>query len=573
MSTPHHPADTDGTSLSCHACLIYRSTGERWRRLADFVRTGLERSERVLCLTDLDREDAFLSRLGNAGLDASGAAESDQLLVRSTREAYRSDGRFSPEVSLRRLRTAIRRAGREGYSGFRIAGDTGWVTSSRPGSSRLLEYERRVDRVLERHGCAGLCQYAADAIGEATLSELRRVHSRVLEPGPGAGSRPKPGGARTGPGSSADVRRRSELESGRRTVPAPADARHFHALLENISDVVTEIGRDGTIVYESPSVERVLGYRPEERIGEDVFGFVHPEDRDEARTRFREAFSRPGTVDSMPVRVRHADGEWRLLEVQGVRPLGSPPVQGMIVTSRDITDRERCSERLERSRRRLRRLSHRLLEVQDEQRRRLSRELHDSLGQTLTALRIRVEGLLSGRRDGAPRREERGEELLSMVDAALDEVRELSASVRPTVVDGEELLPSLRTFVQSRAADSGLELRFRAREISGSVDGRVATACMRIAREAVTNVVRHADAARLTVSLRPSGKGGDHLILQVADDGRGFPAGEEDGDRRGEELGLTGMLERALSVGGTLEVDSEPGRGTSVRARLPLDGS
>nr|MDP2499047.1 sensor histidine kinase [Candidatus Palauibacterales bacterium] len=272
---------------------------------------------------------------------------------------------------------------------------------------------------------------------------------------------------------------------------------------------------------------------------------------------------------STRVRIRHADGDWRLLEVQGVRPLGSPPVEGMIVTSRDITDRERYSRRLEKSRRRLRRLSHRLLQVQDEQRRRLSRELHDSLAQTLTAIRIRIEGLLTGRAPGTSGPEERGDELLSMVDGALDEVRELSASVRPALVNEGRLVPALREFVRSEGSAADLDVRFRARDLATSPDERTATACMRIAREAVTNVIRHAEADRLTVTLRPSGDPGEDLVLEVADDGRGFRTG----DGSEEELGLTGMLERALSVGGTLDVDSRPGRGTRVRARLPLDAS
>lgn len=556
MSTPHDPVETNGASVSRHACLIYRSAGERWSRLADFVRTGLDRNERVLCLTDLDRRHDFLSRLRDAGLDATGAADSGQLVVRPSDDAYLFDGRFSPERSLRQLRAAIRQADCEGYAGFRVAGGTGWINASRPGSRRLLEYERGADRVLERHGCAGLCQYGAETVDEATLGELRRVHSPVLEARSRRRSTTRP---QTRPGD----------EGRRHPVPGPADARHFHALLENISDIVTEIGRDGTIVYESPSVERVLGYPPEERIGENVFDFVHPGDREEARTRFRAAFDRPGTVDSTRVRIRHADGDWRLLEVQGVRPLGSPPVEGMIVTSRDITDRERYSRRLEKSRRRLRRLSHRLLQVQDEQRRRLSRELHDSLAQTLTAIRIRIDGLLTGRPPGTSVPEERGDELLSMVDGALDEVRELSASVRPDLVNEGRLVPALREFVRSEGSAADLDARFRARDLAESPDGRVATACMRIAREAVTNVIRHAEADRLTVTLRPFGDTGEHLMLEVADDGRGFRTG----DGSEEELGLTGMLERALSVGGTLDVDSRPGRGTRVRARLPLDAS
>lgn len=541
-----------GSPPAGHACLIYRSRRERWRRLAEFVGDGLERGERVLCFSSLGDRSAFVSRLRDAGLNGSEATRSDQLLVRSTRETCLAGGRLSPEERLRQLRTAIRRAARDGYARLRVAGDTAWAAESRYDSRRLLEYERTTGRILRRHGCSALCQYAADEHHPATLAEVRRAHTHVLERGRRSSA------ARGFPPSG---------RSPQPSFPRPDDSGRFHALIQNITDVVTEIGPDGTILYESPSVERVLGYRPEDRIGKDVFGFLHPEDRAEARSRFLEVLRRPGTVDSVRVRVRNADGEWRLLEAVGARPPASavPRVEGVIVTSRDITDRERRSERLERSRRRLRKLSRRLLRVQEEQRKRLSRELHDSVGQTLTALRLRLEGLASGRDADV-----RARDLLSVVDEAIDEVKEMSASIRPTRVREGRLVPELREFVRVEGDAAGLDVRFRAGEPAEPLDDRVATSCMRIAREAVTNVIRHADAERLTVTLRFSG---ETVELTVEDDGRGFRHGGESAgggecERRG--LGLTGMLERALSVGGTLDVESRPGRGTRIHARLPL---
>lgn len=547
MSTGDQPVDLAGASVSSHACLIYRSADERWARLAEFVRGGLERGERVLCLTDPGREDAFHSRLEEAGLDGTEAADSGQLLIRPARDFYLTDGGFSPEESLRRLRSAIRRAERDGFAGFRVTGGTGRAAASSQGTKRLLQYERRAGPLLERHGCSGLCQYAAATVDDTTLDELRRVHTRVLEGGPDASARRRP------------PETRPDRAAG------PADARRFHALIENISDVVTRISRDGTIIYESPSVQRVLGYSPEERIGEDVFGYVHPADREEARARFRDVLDRPGTVESVRVRVRHAEGRWRLLEVVGARPdVPGGDASEVIVTSRDVTDRAERSERLARNRRRLRKLAHRLLRVQEEQRRRFSRELHDSLGQTLTSLRLRLE---SG---DPPEARDRRDELLALVDEALDEVRELSASVRPAVVEEGSLVPTLRGFVRREGREAGLDVRFRAREPAGSPGDRVATACVGITREAVTNVIRHADAERLTVVLRPAGEA---LELVVEDDGRGIRRDGGSGFGAEQGLGLTSMLERALSVGGTLDIDSEPGRGTSVRARLPFQDS
>ncbi|MGH7482254.1 MAG: sensor domain-containing protein [Longimicrobiales bacterium] len=122
--------------------------------------------------------------------------------------------------------------------------------------------------------------------------------------------------------------------------------RYFRSLIENALDTITLLNRDGTIRYESPSVERVLGYRPEELLGQDVFEYIHLQDRPAARALFESLLSKSGGTASTEVRFRHADGSWRVLEVVGRNLLEDPAVEGVVVNAHDVTERKRAEEQL-----------------------------------------------------------------------------------------------------------------------------------------------------------------------------------------------------------------------------------
>jgi signal transduction histidine kinase len=213
---------------------------------------------------------------------------------------------------------------------------------------------------------------------------------------------------------------------------------------------------------------------------------------------------------------------------------------------------------LELSQERLRALSRRLLEVQEEERARLARDLHDDVGQVLTALKIRLESVARG--DPAT-----GARLADCIDTthhALDRVRQLSFALRPAQLDDLGLESALRSHVQREAGAGGVKAHF---ELTGAPRGiapEIETACFRVAQEAITNVLRHASAANLWVRLACAD---GRLELSVRDDGAGF---DLDAGRR--SLGLLGMEERVALAGGELEVRSAPGQGTSLRARFLL---
>ena len=130
----------------------------------------------------------------------------------------------------------------------------------------------------------------------------------------------------------------------------------FRSLVMNSSDMITVFAPDGTRLYASPSIERVLGYKPEEMIGGNAFDLVHPDDAQRVREEFADRARNPGTGQPFEFRLRHADGSWRVFESIGTNLLGDPSVGGIVFNARDVTDRKRAEEDLKESEERYRRL-------------------------------------------------------------------------------------------------------------------------------------------------------------------------------------------------------------------------
>lgn len=216
---------------------------------------------------------------------------------------------------------------------------------------------------------------------------------------------------------------------------------------------------------------------------------------------------------------------------------------------------------------RLKKMALRLLDVQEAERRRIAAQLHDDVGQLLTALKLTLsmpgaDGDGSGPGDTVA-------EARELVEALLERVRDLQLDLRPAMLDDLGLRQTLEWYLERAARRGGVALDLDLAGIDRTFDPRLADACFRVVQEAVSNVLRHAGARRLAVGARASG---GELVLEIADDGRGFDAQAAlSASRDGRSAGLGGMEERLALLGGDLEIESGDGRGSRVRATLPLD--
>jgi signal transduction histidine kinase len=220
---------------------------------------------------------------------------------------------------------------------------------------------------------------------------------------------------------------------------------------------------------------------------------------------------------------------------------------------------QRALDALSASEERYRSLSHRLLEVQEHERSSLARELHDQFGQSLVGVALNLQVIKD---DLPPASRARVPESIRLIEQMLEQVRTLAFELRPSALNDLGLVPALRLVVARHGERTGVPARFTATPAEVQATAGIETACFRIAQEALANVARHARARHVEMTLAMPG---DTLEIAIRDDGVGF-----DVERRRKGLGLTGMSERAALAGGQLEIDSEPGAGTTLRARFPL---
>lgn len=219
---------------------------------------------------------------------------------------------------------------------------------------------------------------------------------------------------------------------------------------------------------------------------------------------------------------------------------------------------------LQEERAKLQRLSHQMLEVQERERRALAVELHDEIGQGLTGLKM----ILQQFRRLAPEHDagEKINKALDIADNLLQRIRSLSLNLRPAMLDDFGLYPALTWLAGEVRSQSGLSIHCSFNELDeGRFPPLVETAAFRIAQEALTNVVRHAQASQVLLSLET---GDQTLVLRIRDDGKGFPA--ESGPKL-FSTGISGMQERARMANGALHIESTPGAGACLTATFALD--
>ncbi|MEO6002839.1 MAG: response regulator [Opitutus sp.] len=271
---------------------------------------------------------------------------------------------------------------------------------------------------------------------------------------------------------------------------------------------------------------------------------------------------------TLEYRMRHKDGtlRWFMLHADLEVDDEGRPVR-MMGSQVDITSLKEQQAELASASSRLQKLSRRLLEVQEQERRHLARELHDEIGQILTVAKIHLQSLALV--PGPAGMAQKMVKPIRLLDQLLASVRSLSLVLRPPLLDDLGLVAALNWLLQQPAArTAGPRIHLAAPASWNRCDPTIETACFRIAQEALTNALRHAQAGTVDLAVSIQGQA---LHLTVTDDGKGFDAAAARvRAESGGSIGLLGMNERASLAGGTLTLLSAPGRGTRIEAIFPL---
>ncbi len=352
------------------------------------------------------------------------------------------------------------------------------------------------------------------------------------------------------------------------------------------------------IIDANPFMTRLLGYTRDQLIGREMFEIGLLKDESASRRMFRK-LKKDHEVRYEDLPLKSQTG--RHQEVEVVANLyhedGQPVIQCNIrditlrklaeemssrnvklkeeILRRQLIEKDLRANRREQSRllrqsrsqqKQLRDLSHRIMHAQEEERKRISRELHDVIAQTLVGISVHLESMDQGVTASPEAFRQEVAKTRKLVEKAVEIVHDFARELRPTMLDDLGLIPALQGVMKKFMAETGIQVSLNAFEKIDQSATPVRTVLYRIAQEALTNVARHAKASRAEVSIESLE---DVIQMSIKDNGEGFKVSSNAGSRKKNRLGLISMRERAEMIGGTFQVDSTPGGPTTVRVSIP----
>jgi PAS domain S-box-containing protein len=355
---------------------------------------------------------------------------------------------------------------------------------------------------------------------------------------------------------------RSKLHRGAEREKA---ARSLHEIQERM-DLAAEAARLGLWVWDvstntvwaTEKLREILGFLPGENLSyAAILARVYEADRGNVDSAVQRSLRERVRFD-IECRVLVPDGTTRWIAATGRANFTADDLPSQLLgVAIDITERHRVEEES-------RQVSSKLITAQEDERKRIARDLHDDLNQRLALLSVQMEIFGSDSSDTRGSARERLESMTAQVKGLSSEVHRLSYQLHPAKLDQLGLVVAARTFCREVSHQSGIAVHFEQQDVPRDLNGDVALCLYRVIQEALQNSVRHNGGAPIRVSLSLAG---DELHLVIADDGKGF---DVDHARHNGGLGLVSMRERVRQVNGSILFTSSPGKGTRIEVNVPL---
>ena len=333
----------------------------------------------------------------------------------------------------------------------------------------------------------------------------------------------------------------------------------FRSLVHNGSDLTFVIDEEAYIRYVSPAVQQIAGYEPEYLLGKQVLSFLHTDDIKLVFEELQKVKAATNNGTATAHRFLTKSGQWIWLESKGTNLLQDSSVQGMVINSRDVTDRILVQQQLNKElASRQRKITAAVIKAQESERSQLGQELHDNVNQVLTTVKLYNE-MLAG---DIGAKDEILQKSTKYLQLGIDEIRSISKRLSAPTLGQINLTDSVHELVESINITNKLQIHFRFEGLEKAVVSQdVHLTIYRIIQEQLNNILKHAHAQHVFIEISNTP---EHLLLVIRDDGTGFNPQDK---RRG--IGITNMITRAENMNGKLHLQTAHGKGCTITVTLP----
>jgi len=568
-----NPGDINNLGAGDHVGFLYASEEEHRAVLTEFIRGGLERGEKVVCLLDNHDPTTIMDYIAN---DQDGTiSEGENLALSRADEVYLAGDTFDPDRMIEWIDTENKRTLSQGYSALRFTCEMTWSLKGTPGSERLIEHESKVNDLVQGSKCLVMCQYDKGRFGHDILGGVLSTHPIVID-----GTRlyenhfyyPRERILQDeGLPSmfSYQLKRLQDLSEEKEDLIR--NAKYFRALVENSYDAITVLKADGTRIYASPSVKRITGYDPEEMVGRSPFELMHPDDLPLVVETFSKGLQEPGYTKTVQYRFLHKDGTWHIHEAIGWNLLDEPDVGAVVINYRDINEKKRLEEELRMRNEELEAFAHSV-----------SHDLQGTLtsidGFSQTALRAFSNGDRRGERESLDYIIRAARRMEMYIEALLQYAKAGFEEKAPVRVDIEEILMEVLTDLEEHITRKGAGVAVK-EELPEVMANPVKL--HQVFLNLVDNALKHMGNPpdpRIEIG---AAKESHELVVYVRDNGVGIPAEKQDAvfsplerlantGASGIGIGLSTVKRAVESWGGRIWLESTPGQGAIFFFTIPI---
>lgn len=341
------------------------------------------------------------------------------------------------------------------------------------------------------------------------------------------------------------------------------------AMIANISDVIGIIDNSGINRYKSQNVEKLFGWKPKELVGKRTLDFIHPKDKGSFVECFNKIIDQPDATETIEYRYECKDGSYKWVEAIFVNKFNDSAINGILTNYRDISERKRAFEKQQNYKNELQMLSSELINIQEMEKKMLAQELHDEVGQSLTAMKINLSTIKNTFPPVHSQNIQRIDETNEILDNIISQVHRLSLNLRPSLLEVLGLSATLREYCNKFSKRTGIHIKYNIDEPKINMPNKYEINIFRIIQEALTNIARYSEAKTVSVLLNIIK---EKIYLKITDNGIGFDVKkyqEYSGKKTG--IGLLGMRERVNSMQGTIKITSAKGKGTNIDIHIPLN--